>query len=65
MRESLHKTGDDAVVQVGYVANIPYFLCHGLETLGCLAITSYLDLYYDQNMQEFSTDRYIMEIRSK
>jgi hypothetical protein len=34
MRESLYKTGDDAVVQVGYVANVPYFLCHGLETLG-------------------------------
>jgi hypothetical protein len=34
MRGSLYKTGDDMTVQVGYVANVPYFLCHGLETLG-------------------------------
>lgn len=34
MRESLHKTGDNAVVQVGYDANVPYFLCYGLETMG-------------------------------
>jgi hypothetical protein len=34
MRDLLYKTGDDIIVQVGYVANVPYFLCYGLEALG-------------------------------
>jgi len=34
MRDLLYKTGDDMIVQVGYVANVPYFLCYGLEALG-------------------------------
>jgi hypothetical protein len=32
MRDLLY--GDDIIVQVGYVANVPYFLCYGLEALG-------------------------------
>jgi len=30
----ISKTSDISVIQVGYVANVPYFLCYGLETLG-------------------------------
>jgi hypothetical protein len=34
MHDLLYKTGDDMIVHVGYVANVPYFLCYGLEVLG-------------------------------
>ena len=30
----ISKTSDILVIQVGYVANVPYFLCYGLEALG-------------------------------